>query len=254
MKKSLIFLTILSATVFSVAGAQSGDNSSSADAAQKVNITGNIGIAQVWGEQLRPPANTPRAIINLKDALLRWTDLSAKVVNHVFLGTPEIMNLPVLFISTDQQFQLSKTEKNNLKQYLKNGGFLVVDNATASQDNSPAGASLKQMIKDVIGSERLEPIPNSDPIFHTPFELGGPPSGSVNEMQRVGTFPDGQPSLIIPSESKTLLGVRVDGRLAVVYSNMGYFVKWNADTGNDPQLKMGVNLILFALSQKKTSR
>lgn len=251
MKKHLIPLMLVVMAGYSTAGAQSPGYSSSNDAAMRVPITGNIGIAQVWGEELKPPSNTARAIINLKDALLKWTTLSATVENHVLLGTPDIMNFPVLFIATDQAFQLSETEKNNLKEYLKKGGFLVFDNATAAQDNSPAGASLKQMIRDVIGSTRLEPIPNSNPIFHTPFELGGPPSGSVNEMQRVGTYPDGTPSMRMPTESKTLLGATIDGRLAVVYSNMGYSVKWNADTGNDPQLKMGVNLIMYALSQKK---
>ncbi|MFA6471737.1 MAG: DUF4159 domain-containing protein [Candidatus Latescibacterota bacterium] len=251
MKKHLVPLMFLVMAGYSAAGAQPPGYSSSNDAAQRINITGTIGIAQVWGEELKPPSNTPRAIINLKDALLRWTDITATVENHVLLGKSDIAIFPVLFISTDKAFQLSETEKTNLKEYLKNGGFLVVDNAGAAQDNGPSGASLIQMIKDIAGSSRLEPISNSNPIFHTPFELGGPPAGSVNEMQRVGTWPDGQPSLIIPTESKTLQGVTIDGRLAVVYSNMGYSVKWNADTGNDPQLKMGVNLILHALNQKK---
>jgi hypothetical protein len=256
MKNLLTSLALIIAVGCSIAGAQPPGYSSSGDAAQKVNAEGAIGIAQVWGEQLKPPANTARAIINLKDALLRWTNINATVENHVMLGTKDIMNFPVLFISTNEQFELSETEKSNLKQYLKNGGFIVVDNALASKDNSPAGAALKQMIRDVIGSSRLEPISNSDPIYHTPFELGGPPAGDVYKWQKERSESAGEPGgpaleKVIPTETKALFGAFIDGRLAVVYSDMGYSVKWNADTGNDPQLKLGVNLIMCAINEKK---
>ena len=254
MKKHLIPLMFAVMALYSAAGAQPPGYSASDIPISRISGTGSIGIAQVWGEQLKPPASIPRAIINLKDALLRWTNLSATVENQLLLGNSDLSGFPVLFISADTAFQLTETEKKNLKEYLKKGGFLVVDNAAAAKDNSPAGASLKEMIKDAVGSSRLEPIPNSNPIFHTPFELGGPPAGDVYNWQQVGLDRSNKPVMKIPEESKSLLGASVNGKLAVVYSNMGYSVKWSAETGNDPQLKLGVNLILYAMNQKKGSK
>ena len=46
-----------------------------------------------------------------------------------------------------------------------------------------------------------------------------------------------------------LEGIWIGGRLAVVFSNKGYTVNWNEISGNDAQLKMGVNLMVFALTQ-----
>lgn len=237
------------------AGAQPPGYVSSIDAAQKNTAIGSVGIAQVWGEELIPPSNCPRAIINLKDALLKWTSLDATVENHVILGTSAIMKFPILFVSTDQPFQLTETEKKNLREYLKSGGFLMVDNASAGMDNSPAGAALKQMITDVLGSSRMEPVSNSHEIFNSPMVLGGPPAGSATQMQQVGARiqKDGTsvPSMVMPTESKIILGASINGKLAVVYSNMGYTKKWNDNSGNDPQLKFGVNLIMYAMKLKK---
>ena len=46
-----------------------------------------------------------------------------------------------------------------------------------------------------------------------------------------------------------LEGVWLDGRLVAVYSNKGYALKWKDLANNRPQLKMGVNMVVFALEQ-----
>ena len=44
-----------------------------------------------------------------------------------------------------------------------------------------------------------------------------------------------------------LEGIWLDGRLAVIYSNKGYVLKWCEFENNEPQLKMGVNMVIYAL-------
>jgi hypothetical protein len=46
-----------------------------------------------------------------------------------------------------------------------------------------------------------------------------------------------------------LEGIWIDNRLAVVYSNNGYSHTWNEMTNNDSQLKFGVNLVVYAVTQ-----
>ena len=47
----------------------------------------------------------------------------------------------------------------------------------------------------------------------------------------------------------TLEGIWIDNRLVAVYSDKGYAIKWAKMTDNEPQLKIGVNMVVFALTQ-----
>ena len=47
-----------------------------------------------------------------------------------------------------------------------------------------------------------------------------------------------------------LEGIWLDNRLVAVYSGKGYALKWKDFTNNEPQLKMGVNMVVFALIQE----
>ena len=47
-----------------------------------------------------------------------------------------------------------------------------------------------------------------------------------------------------------LEGVWLDNRIVAVYSGKGYALKCKDFTNNEPQLKMGVNMVVFALMQE----
>ncbi|MHB9028086.1 MAG: DUF4159 domain-containing protein [Candidatus Latescibacterota bacterium] len=210
-------------------------------------------IAIAWGDQLKPPSQYSRSIINLKEAMAKWTQVPVAIEGQFRLGSTTLMNMTIVFISTTEQFELTETEKKNLRDYLAKGGMLVVDDAGASMPNSQSGASLRQMIKDIAGSKRLEPISSSHAIFSTPNMLGGPPRGSDTAMTKVGerVMPSGvrEPSMVSADESPTLQGITMNGRLAIVYSPKGYTPKWH-EGADDATLKFGVNLISYALKQK----
>ncbi|MFC1693295.1 DUF4159 domain-containing protein, partial [Candidatus Latescibacterota bacterium] len=152
------------------------------------------------------------------------------------------LRMPFIYIAADESFEISDTEKTNLKKYFDSGGFMVLDNAIPYIENSQAGASLKKLLRDTLGSQaRFNPIPNDHPIYHCFFQFDdGPPLGA--EM-RIST------RNVMRKPVHYLEGVWYKGRLAAVYSDKGYIVKWNDMVNNNPQLKMGVNLIVFALTQ-----
>ena len=98
---------------------------------------------------------------------------------------------------------------------------------------SPVEKSFKRMISEILGSEaQYRPIPKSHDIYHCFYD-----------------FDDGPPSVIEGNIINTGLieGIWYKDRLTAVYSNMGYTRKWNVDRGNIPQLKFGVNMIIFSL-------
>ena len=221
------------------------------DPSNKMNLRGNVSIALAWGDHFSPPQEYLRGFINLKEAMLKWTKVETSIENHLLLGTPRLLELPFVYITVDNSFNISSTEKTNIRKYLENGGFMVIENPLPRTEAGPAEAALKQMIRDALGSRaKFQPIPRTHELFHCFFDFNdGPPNGSEIGLEVVGDVSDKQfKSLAKPA--LYLEGVWLDNRLAVVFSNKGYIVKWTDMKDNDPQLKMGVNMIVFALTQE----
>ncbi len=227
------------------------------------NIRGTLNMALAWGQRLSPPRQYSRVIINLKDAMTKWTDVTTILDDHLMLDSPKLHKMPFVLVTTDKAFELTSTERGNIKKYLTNGGFMVLDNPEANADRSQAESSLRKMLRDVLGAgSRLEPISISHEIYHCYFDFtDGPPIGSENRKRvvrrdvDVEIGPDGKPTekvseiIKLPKQVRYLEGIFIGDRLAVVFSNKGYGVNWNDRSNNEAQLKMGVNLMVFALTQ-----
>lgn len=189
-------------------------------------------IAVAWGDHIQPPSNCSQSIINLRDAMLTWTKVPVAITGQVRLSSPDINKLPILFISTEGPAELSATEESNLREYIKNGGFVMAD----------GNMSVLQMVRNIAGNKHLEYIPASHAIYQTPFLTGGP----IRERENVPmqTEPGGR--MLLTDEARGLLGYFIDGRLAMVYSPTRYYVGWQRN--NDAYLKFGVNLIMYAIT------
>ncbi len=212
------------------------------DTSDRKKITGRVSIALAWGERFSPPAAYLRGFIHLKEAITRWTNIEAAIERHFMLSSPRIMDLPFVYITADEVFDLTATERENVEKYLTCGGFIMIENANPRMEYSPAEASLKQMIRDSLGRRaRFAPIPNDHQIYHSFFDFSdGPPIGA--ELWASGRY-------LAPSVPH-LEGVWLGDRLAVVFSNKGYIVKWTDLDNNTPQLKMGVNILVYAMTQE----
>jgi len=96
----------------------------------KQQIKGFVYIATAWGAQLKPPDELKRAVINLVEALNRFTNINAKVDRHLFLDHRKLFETPFVFITADTAFELTEIEQKNFGNYLRQGGFAVIDNGT----------------------------------------------------------------------------------------------------------------------------
>ena len=223
--------------------------------ASNLDIKGFVYIAATWGAQLKVPDHLKGAIINLAEAVTRYTSIQAKVDSHLLLDSRDIFNIPFIYITTDKAFQLTPTERENFGKYLRSGGFAVLDNGEPNMDYSQAESSLRQMIRDTLGSgTKFTPIPREHPLYHCYFKFDdGPPQGSEIQMVVTSTSNTLGHSARNSSLAKTvyfLEGIWLDGRLVAVYSNKGYGAKWKEFENNEPQLKMGVNMVVYALTQE----
>ncbi|MFC1529053.1 DUF4159 domain-containing protein [Candidatus Latescibacterota bacterium] len=210
------------------------------DPADKQNISGYIHIAFAWGDQLIPPQHMSRGLMNLTSAMNLWTKIETKIDAHLFLSSPRLLQMPFVYVTTTDAFELSETEKKNVKKFFDNGGFMVLETATPLIENNQARAALKQMVRDTLGHARFAPIPMDHELFHCYFDFEDrPPLGA--EIGARGVF--------MNKTINYLEGVWYKGRLAAVYSDKGYIVRWTELSNNFPQLKMGINMIVYSLIQ-----
>jgi len=210
------------------------------DPSDKQSVKGFIYIATLWGS-LFEPANK-RAIIHLEDAVNRYTNINAKVDKHLFIDSRKLFDTPFVFLCLENQAEINEIEARNFGDYLRLGGFAVFDNGNPRDEFGAAEASLRQFFRDALGADaKFLPIPNTHPIYHCFFDFDdGPPQGS-----EVGTSGASMSKQVLYLE-----GITVKDRLVAIYSDKGYAEKWAADTNNEPQLKMGVNMVVFALTQE----
>ena len=224
------------------------------DPADKRNITGFVHLGLAWGTDLEP--NAPRAIPQLVEAINRYTQINARVDNHLFIDSKEMMETPFVYITSDEAFVLTPQEIDNLRRYLGRGGFILADNGEPALDYGPAEASLRKMFKQVLGKQaRFENLPNSHPVYHSFFDFdGGPPPGEeVNQIilvQSGGTTHGFTSGAFYSQPEAFLKGVYLDERLVAIYANKAYGKYWEREYENEPQLKIGINMVIFALTQQ----
>jgi len=194
-----------------------------------------------------------RAVINLVEAVNRYTNINAKVDSHLFLDSRKNFETPFVYIITDKAFELTEIEKRNFGEYLRKGGFAVIDNGEPMYEYGQAEAALRQMLRDSLGNDaKFQPIDNNHPLYHCFFDFDGPPQGAEIQMVTTSTVNDQGTSARSQAMSKQVLyleGIWLENRLVAIYSDKGYGLKWKDMTNNDPQLRMGVNLVVFALTQ-----
>ena len=222
------------------------------DPNDKQSIKGFIYIATLWGAQLEPAYK--RAVIHLSDAVNRYTNIRSKVDKHLFIDSRKLFDTPFVYLCADTMFELTKIEAENFGDYLRKGGFAVMDNGKPNYEFGAAEASLRRMLRDSLGHDaKFLPIPTAHPVYHCFFDFDdGPPQGAEVLKTNVTTIaePHETPNRTVMYKPVLYLeGITLDDRLVAIYSNKGYGIKWAASYNNEPQLRMGVNMVVFALTQ-----
>ena len=212
------------------------------DPTDKQNITGFVYLALVWGNDFKPA--TQRAIFELVEAINDFTQIRARVDDHLFLDSRELFRSPFIYITVDGAFEPTEREVQNLSEYLRAGGFALVENARPDVEYSQAEASLRELLRAALGRDaRFQVLMNDHPIYHSffDFEDGPPPQRSQDNIDYRKDFRPEEPYLE---------AIYLGDRVAVVFSNKAYGNAWEKEFRNEPQLQIGVNFVVFALTQQ----
>jgi hypothetical protein len=151
------------------------------------------------------------------------------------------MTAPFCYLACHKLVEFNPDERRNFEQYVRNGGFVFVDDCNHDIDGLFA-KSFERQIAAIFGKDALQKLAKDHPIYSSFFTFDGPPATSI-ELNGWGD------DLV----HDYLKGVVVNGRLGILYSNKDYGCEWDFDWRNkkyqgEDVTKFAVNIVVYALT------
>ena len=158
------------------------------------------------------------------------------------LSDPRMLPAPFCYLAGHKLVEFNAAERQNFVRYVRNGGFVFVDDCNHDIDGLFA-KSFEAQMASIFGAKALAKLPNSHPIYSSFFKFpDGPPATSF-ELNGWGD------DLV----HDYLRGLDIDGRPGVLYSNKAYGCEWDYDWRNKRFLavdntRFAVNIVILALT------
>lgn len=150
----------------------------------------------------------------------------------VKLASDEIYNFPLLIMTGEGKFTLPEKERENLKRFIKRGGFLLASAGCSSKDWD---RSFRKEMATIFSEKKMGDLSQEHPIFHTVYDI---------ESLKIK---HGKP--------QPLEGISFEGRLGVIYSRDGlndteHTTGCCCCGGNEitNSVQMNVNILAYALT------
>lgn len=188
-----------------------------------------------WDVDQRMPSN-------VIDALIQYTTLRVDPVEQVLpLADPRMLQASFCYLAGHKLVEFNPDEKRNFERYVRNGGFVFVDDCNHDIDGLFAKSFEAQMAQ-IFGADALAKLPKKHPVYHSFFHFDDPPATGF-ELNGWGD------DLV----HDYLRGIEINGRLGVLYSNKDYGCEWDYDWRNkrwlaEDNTKFAVNIVIYALS------
>lgn len=150
-------------------------------------------------------------------------------------GSPEVFNLPFLYMTGHGNIIFNQQEATNLRNYLRAGGFLHID------DNYGMDPFVRPALQMIFPDHQLIELPFDHPVYHQTFSF---PDGLPKIHEHDGKPPQG-------------FGLFYEGRMVVFYSyesDLGngwedQMVHNNPEDIRQKALRMGANLLEYLFTE-----
>ena len=187
----------------------------------------------------------PRMPSNILNSLVEYTSIRVDPNEHIVdAGSSMVSDYPFLYLTGNKLVRFTEAERTNLRRYLRNGGFIFVDDCNHDVDGTFAKTFEGEirLILDHSG-EGLNKLPKGHALYHSFFEFKDGPPATSHELNGWGD----------DIVHDYLQAIEIDGRIAVLYSNKDYGCEWNYDWPNKrfaakDNTRFGVNIIVYALT------
>lgn len=188
-----------------------------------------------WDVDARMPSN-------LLTSLIDYTNLRVDPKERVVaLADPAMLGAPFCYLAGHRLVEFNAAERRNFERYVRNGGFVLVDDCNHDIDGLFAKSFERQMAA-IFGAKALQRLPANHAIFRSFFKFSAPPNTGF-ELNGWGD------DLV----HDYLRGITIDGRLGLLYSNKDYGCEWDYDWHNkrflaEDNTKFAVNIVIYALT------
>lgn len=189
-----------------------------------------------WDVDARMPAN-------LITSLIDYTNLRVDPKEHVLaLADPKMLTAPFCYLAGHKLVEFNPAERRNFERYVRNGGFVLVDDCNHDIDGLFA-RSFESQMASMFGPKALKKLPNNHALYRSFFEFKDGPPATGFELNGWGD------DLV----HDYLKGIEIDGRLGVLYSNKDYGCEWDYDWRNkrflaEDNTRFSVNIVMYALN------
>lgn len=189
-----------------------------------------------WDVDQRMPANVLNSLIEYTTIPVDFQE------NIVPLSSPDIFRCPFCYLSGHKLVEFTRDERENFETYVRNGGFVFVDDCNHDIDGLFAKSFEAEMEK-IFGPQSLRKIRPTHSLYSVFFKFDGPPT-TTQELNGWGDD-------IVHDYLKA---IEINNKIGVLYSNKDYGCEWDYDFRNKRFYKLdntqfSVNIIVYALTR-----
>ena len=122
-----------------------------------------------WDVDRRMPSNILTSLVDYTNLRV---DPEERVVS---LADPAMLTAPFCYLSGHTLVEFNQAEAANFERYVRNGGFVFVDDCTHDIDGLVARSFERQMAR-MCGDDAVETLPNDHPVYSSFVTFDGPPA------------------------------------------------------------------------------
>jgi Domain of unknown function (DUF4159) len=167
-------------------------------------------------------------------------------INTLAIGDPELYKYPVAYVIEVDWWAITDSDAAALRDYLRKGGFLIVDDFKGRGFASGFGSGWEQFaqtMKKVMPEGRFFDLDVSHPIFHSFFEIKSldiPQAYLAGRAVFRGLFEDNDPT------KRLQMIVNFNTDISQFWEWSGTGLRPIADTNES--YKLGVNYIIYGMT------
>ena len=186
----------------------------------------------------------PKMPANLLNSIIEYTSIKVDPRERVVaLDSAELFAFPFTYLTGNKVVRFTAAERENFARYIRNGGFVFVDDCNHDVDGVFARTFEQEMSTIFAGRDRLRRIKNNHSLYNSFFDF---PEGPPNTSHELNGWGDDM-------VHEYLQAIEINDRIGLLYSNKDYGCEWNYDSKNKrfstvDNTKFGVNIVVYALT------
>lgn len=189
------------------------------------------------------PNDMNNLLKNMKEKIDVNFTVESKFLDEV---SPNPEKNPILYRCGHFHFSFDEKERRKLREYLLNGGMLILNTGMGSK---PFFDSAVKEMKEIFPDAPLQRLSSDHPIFHSYYDIG---QVEYRKGVRDAGYRAGDP---------LFYGVTIDCRTVAVISRWCLAIGWDAIDDDammgysiDSAQKLGINLMSYATAQRAWSK